>query len=62
MILYDSLCIKKTEVIWDHLESFDNKISYTISMQRSLSFFCGVSETVWSENERFRLRDQSYIT
>ena len=36
-------------VIWDHLESFKSwgdKISYTINIQRLLSFFCGVSETV----------------
>ena len=43
---------KLTEVIWDHLESCksqSDKISYTINMQRSLSFFCGVSDTVcWS--------------
>ena len=37
------------EVIWDHLESFKSwgdKICYTIDMQCSLSFFCGVSDTV----------------
>ena len=36
-------------VISDHLESFKSwgdKISCTINMQRSLSFFCGVSDTM----------------
>ena len=44
--------LKSFGVIWDHLESFKSwgdKISYTIDTQRSLSFFCGVSDTVcWS--------------
>ena len=42
MTLY--LSNKLTEVIWDHLESFKSwgdKISYTINMQCSLSFFVG---------------------
>ena len=46
------VCNKLTEVIWDDLDSFKSwgdKISYTINMQRLVSFFCGVSETVYSQ-------------
>ena len=37
-------------VIWDHMESFKswgNKISYTINMQRLLSFFVGSQRQCW---------------
>ena len=39
-------------VISDHFESFKSwgdRINYTINTQCSLSLFCGVSDTVWSE-------------
>ena len=34
---------KLTEIIWDHLESFNSWGDKIINMQRLLSFFCGVS-------------------